>query len=809
MMSSRLFYVLTFLVALLPAMAHAQPFVEHIAPPVLEKGKTTRVTFVGKNLAGALDVWSSLPSGALKANPVESHGDRAVFEIEVSRSAPVGICGVRVATRDGLSNAHLFLIDDLPVKPRENSAEAMKVTLPIAVWGDVREAGIDRYRIDVQAGQRISFEVVASRFGKDADPLLTIRDSKGKWIAERDNDQGLFYDCRFEHQFKEAGTYTVEVRDSRFRGDNHHQYVLRMGRFPASRVAVPSAVREGLNELQLPETGITAVPFVLAKGMLQGPFTGSLRRPNDEGSTWLPLTTTEFTGISVYDEAKAAIQAQAIFDVTSLAFCMSPLRSNPFRALDSLLGIRTPGLQVKVPSVLCGVLKKTGERHGFQFELAKGQGIFVRGEAQALNSPADLELVLTDRAGKEVRRATDVRGDLTLEYTASLPGSFSLQVRDAARGGGDAFAYRLTVNDKPFPPLLIAEVEGLTVPQGSYQPVPIAVTRTGSTGPIKLKLLGAPPGLTLTPDEISEDENAIMGRLEADAKTPLGLASLQIIAETNSGPVLVRTQPFIDKQIINVDLIPHALREDQRRLPPSVTDRLAVQITPPAPFTMEFSDTKIVLPRYQTADIPIVTTRLPGFDGPITFTAKGGQLADKKEGRTRVYAEFPNATREQPNVNGAVYSKILSNIVKARIEMTGVGVHQGRRIALTRHFELDLTTAFSLKMEPAKVSLLPGESTTIKVQISRLKSFDGPVTVTHNPLPGITLPETLVVAKGQTSIDIPIEIPADAPVRIVILQLSATGTVNGFEEQLPRTMSIPIEVRKVDVPKKVETPKKK
>jgi len=64
--------------------------IEHIAPPVIEKGKTTRVTFVGKNLAGALDVWNSLPSGVLKAKPVESQPERAVFDIEATPDGSSG-----------------------------------------------------------------------------------------------------------------------------------------------------------------------------------------------------------------------------------------------------------------------------------------------------------------------------------------------------------------------------------------------------------------------------------------------------------------------------------------------------------------------------------------------------------------------------------------------------------------------------------------------------------------------------------------------------------------------------------------------
>ena len=66
--------------------------------------------------------------------------------------------------------------------------------------------------------------------------------------------------------------------------------------------------------------------------------------------------------------------------------------------------------------------------------------------------------------------------------------------------------------------------------------------------------------------------------------------------------------------------------------------------------------------------IALLPDRAPGFDGPIRFTATGGQLADKIEGRTRVYAEFPNASVKERTIDGVVVSKILSNIGKARID---------------------------------------------------------------------------------------------------------------------------------------------
>jgi hypothetical protein len=801
-MNSRLLTTLALLVT--PALLPAQPFVEHVAPPVAERGKTARVAFVGRELAGALDVWTSLPPGAVKAKPVESGPGRAVFDVEVSANAPVGVCGLRVATRDGLSNSHLFLIDDLPVRAGATTDEPIAVSLPAAVWGTFREAGIDRYRVAVKAGQRVSFEAVGSRLGKDADPLVTIRGANGKWVAERDNDPGLYYDCRFAHAFKDAGTYTVEVSDARYRGSVHHQYVLRMGRFPAGRVAVPAAVKPGRNELHLPEMDGAVLAYEYAPGPVPGPFFGALRRPDDEGSSWLPLAPTDgpITVARERDEARAQAQARTVLPAVTLACNWSPLRASPFLPLDVLLPTgRAQAIPAAVPGVLCGVLRKPGERHAFLFELAKGQTIYVRGEAQALNSPADLDIVLTDRFGKEVRRANEQRGELTLDFAAGSPGTFGLLVRDAQHDGGDAFAYRLTVRDKPFPPALTAEVEGLTVPQSSYQPVPLVVTRTAGNGPIKLKLLGDTAGLKLTPDEIGEKDAAVVCNLEAEGGASLGVRTIQILAETANGPTLVRTQPLIDKQLINVDLIPLALREDQKRLPPTLADRLAVQVTPPAPFTFDLPEAQVTLPRYQSAPISVITTRIPGCDSPITFTAKGGQLADKNEGRTRVYADFPVATANAPRVAGRAVSKILSNIGKTRIEVTATAAHQGRHVRLTRTFELNLTTAFTMSAEPAKLALLPGETATVRLLANRLKSFDGAVTVHLAPVPGVVLPPTVVIPKGQSGVDVPIAVEKDTTARKQNLQMTATATVDGFEEEV-RFGALELEVKKVEDKKK-------
>lgn len=250
---------------LLSQVASADPFVESVSPPVMEVGKTTRITLVGRELEDAEALWLSVPGVTAKA--VESGAEKAVFDVSAAKDAAVGVAGLRIATKHSLGNTCLVLIDDLPVA---KSSDAPALSPPTAVWGTLREGAVDRFTIEVKAGDKLSFEAVANRLGKDADPLVVIRDPKRKVVAERDNDPGLYFDCRFAHTFETTGKYTVEIRDARFHGDEHRKYVLRVGGFDAGRAPVAAESKPG-------EGGLG---FAVRKG--------------ERGSVWVPVPGSKF-----------------------------------------------------------------------------------------------------------------------------------------------------------------------------------------------------------------------------------------------------------------------------------------------------------------------------------------------------------------------------------------------------------------------------------------------------------------------------------------------------------------------------------
>ena len=756
--------------------ARAEPVLSHVSPPSVCRGQPNQIALVGKGVDRAIGIWTSLPHGLFNVSAVTaSEPDRSEFQVKVAADCPLGIYGLRLATEDGLSNLHMFVVDDLVLRP---SLAEPQTEFPIAVAGVFRPAAVDRYRISVTAGQRVTFEVVASRLGNDADPLVTIFDSTGRNIGQRDNDPGLFFDCSFEQTFERAGIYTVEVRDSRYQGTPDWRYLLRMGNFPRTSVAIPTAVRPGEQSLlrfpDLPGHGLPGVevPFAVPASQPHGSFFYSWRRPGDGASTWVPLLSTQLPSV---------------------------VEAEPNDSLEQ--GTAT----LAAPLILHGHFAQPGDKDYFVLDLKKGERLSVRAETKPLNSAADVELIIVDPTGREIQRVDDLSlpgGALdegALTFNVGQDGKYGLLVRELTKAAGPAFAYRVTV--QPVAPQfqIVAEASAFTIPQDSYQSLPLTVTRSEYTGPIELSLVGEPAGFRLEPTVIAEGETGVLCKLFASTAAPQGLYQLQLVGQGKVGETAltapVTTHPLVDRQLINVDLIKTALRDNQRWLPPSVTDKLAVQITPPAPFTVELADNKFTLPRYQHVDLPLQVARSGGFDGPVSVVAIGSQqLGDESQGRRQVFARFPIATSQTPAFTGTIHSRSQANDGTERVDLRATGQHGTRSIQFTRSLMLAIKPAFEITIPAMKLTLPPGGQASVPLSVQRLPSFAGEVTITLTPPPGITLPSSITFPPGESDIEIQVSVAADVKPHTERIRLLATGLVNGFQEE-PRPKDLEIEIK--------------
>ena len=95
---------------------------------------------------------------------------------------------------------------------------------------------------------------------------------------------------------------------------------------------------------------------------------------------------------------------------------------------------------------------------------------------------------------------------------------------------------------------------------------------------------------------------------------------------------------------------------------------------------------------------------------------------------------------------------------------------------------VDPDPSFEMSVEPDSVTLLPGEMTTLDVEIERTGGFDGTVDVMVEDLPeGVTAEDTSI-GSAATSATVTLEADAEAPEGAATAQVRGTGT--GVDDQV-------------------------
>jgi len=211
--------------SILSAALAQSPNLTHIIPAAAAPGKSTEVTFFGKNLGGATELWTSFPCEAVLARPNgenEKETGKVTFRLTPAPETQVGIGAVRLATTNGISSLHLFMIDDLPgiaaVGTNKTIAAAQELRPPIAVDGATEPLSFDYFKFAASKGQRVTVDVVAARLGSALDPVVRLLDAKGRELVYCDDEPGAGPDSRFVFKAPAAGDYVIELRDANYQG---------------------------------------------------------------------------------------------------------------------------------------------------------------------------------------------------------------------------------------------------------------------------------------------------------------------------------------------------------------------------------------------------------------------------------------------------------------------------------------------------------------------------------------------------------------------------------------------------------------
>lgn len=197
-----------------PAFAYAldirqSPHIDSVSPLAIPPGRH-EITLYGAGFHstnGRLEFSDPKITGKLTA----AAGQSARAQVEVAEGS--GVRTVTVVTPAGRSNPASFLVDSLPV------STGVKLDVPSQFTAMARYRDPHRLLFDARAGQSLTFEVRSQRYGADSDLAIRILDAAGKVIASNDDFAfagAAFYqkDPRLTHKFADAGTYTLELRNT-------------------------------------------------------------------------------------------------------------------------------------------------------------------------------------------------------------------------------------------------------------------------------------------------------------------------------------------------------------------------------------------------------------------------------------------------------------------------------------------------------------------------------------------------------------------------------------------------------------------
>lgn len=718
-----------------PLAASAQTF-SHALPTSVTPGTTSLVNVYGGGLANAKTLWTTFPATVELAPGTTPSDTLVTFQLTVPADAPVGMFGARVVTDAGISDARPWVVDDLPIVLESGNNitidQAQAVELPIAIDGVIAGETSDYFSFPVVAGQRVAFEVVGHRLGAGLDPLVRILGPDRREIVSHDNDEGLGFDIRFDHVFKDAGTHYLELRDTRYQGGGNWAYHLRMGDFPVARVAYPAGGTRGRwVSIAFPGRMATDVP-PMATQVTANPIEEVLQISARGGnaSAWVPF---------VLDDQDQQLELEPNDDWTL---------ANGF----------VPG------RTLNGRLQTRGDVDCFRFTATKGQAILFAADTRRISSPADLYLRVLNHQGGEVAVVDDAgTEDAKFTFTAPEDGEYTLVVEDLNRRGGLEFIYRILTQTAPVDYSLLASTDRLVISQGSHAPLLISAARAGYNDPIQLQVQSPHDGIQGSGATIPAGAGSEALTLRVDIDAPLGIHTLRL-----AGVGTVANQPLTRGVGLANHLSPKL--DNLTQLPGSLVTDFAVLVTPPPFFRVSAEVNAPAVARFAKTPVTVHVAKEKFFDEEVAV-----EVANLPPNVAVAVKPVAKGTR---SIQLEMESNKDTPLGRFPVFFSGTSNHRGR--AARTHAEvlvIDIQPAFALTLSSGETRIAKNGKSSVTVLAKRHPSFAGPIEVELKNLPaGVTAPKGTIPEK-QDAVTVELAAAGDAAAAKVE-NLNVVGTAN-------------------------------
>ena len=186
------------------------PKVDSLFPAGGQRGTEFEVTVTGK-----LEPWplsAACDEPQVTFAPIEKQ--KGKFTVKVGSEVGARACLVRFFNRDGASAPRQFVIGPVPERA-QSGAGLMRVSgadFPLSINGRLDSGGdVDRFAIELEAGQQLVASVTAYAIDSPMDPLLHLHGPGGERLAFNHDADRVGLDPRLVFSAPRSGTYELQL----------------------------------------------------------------------------------------------------------------------------------------------------------------------------------------------------------------------------------------------------------------------------------------------------------------------------------------------------------------------------------------------------------------------------------------------------------------------------------------------------------------------------------------------------------------------------------------------------------------------
>jgi len=670
---------------LLQTYAHAETKVGFrqlgsITPVVVQRGKKTVANIRSSfTLDGTHSVFFDRPgitAKFLETKPIKaprrnraSAGTPFRFEFDVPSDQPLGIYELRVATKTAVSSVTHLLVTDFPVieelpKRNNNTLEtAQDIAIPAAVSGLCeRTEDVDHYQFRGQAGEIVTFNVYAQRVTQAVhlmqsgngsyhmDAILTLFGPYGQIVAQVDNYYGGDPFLAFE--IPEDGTYTLQLRDTRYKGNAKYVYCIEVANKPFAHAVFPMVVQQG------------ASTKAEISGYNLGDTTSvTLTATDTEETGWKQITINTSNGSTNPIDVKVSPNTQILSTGTNIA--------------------QSAAQSISLPCGINGRIMEDDPIQYFSFQARKGRYYAFEVEAHRHGSSLDSHLKILDKKGKKLGENDDSwhTKDSVYSFKAPADGTYFIELHDAIFRGGESFYFHLSAMEALPDFELTGEYYYAQIAPGTRMIWFAKVNRlNGFSGPIDIVVEGLPAGVTQTPVTIPPGMTHCAVILNCADDAPIGAALVEI-----SGQAFITDYDGEQMQITRQGRVTCELQNQgggQGRWPihtqiVGVTEPLDLQSVTATP-------EDIALKPGEKKEISVTVKRNPEYQDPITIAM------DFKYFRSILGAQLP------PGVTVAKSSTAILNGKKTEAKVILEATRDARKLVKVERLPIAVLARVSI-----------------------------------------------------------------------------------------------------------------